>query len=246
MQQRASAVVNVNRRDPGRRFSKLQNAPPSGNRLDDAFAKPRTVAVHPSGECRDDWQPGGDVALDAIQRRSETTSPGRRPERRIPGKWAVGSSAVAARTGDVNDAASGTRADGIEQVTIHRHPGARDLFRALSTDARSVEWVWRQMKHPIGGRLVLPLTGRQQVAHDCGRPGTADPLGGLDRTRQSDHLISARHQKLGQLAADESAGFRDERGCSRTEWHVGSVAPAEPSDQRRWSYDGRTKAVQRY
>ena len=84
MHQRASTVVDVNRRHPTLGLPNLQHAAASHDRLDDAFPKPRAVAVNPPGQRGDDRQAGDDVSVEAIEGGREAASPRTRAGRVRP------------------------------------------------------------------------------------------------------------------------------------------------------------------
>jgi hypothetical protein len=74
--QRASAVLNVDGRDPPFGLAELEDAAIRQDRLDHALTAPRAVPVHPPGERGDDRKTGDDVALDTFERGREVPAPG--------------------------------------------------------------------------------------------------------------------------------------------------------------------------
>jgi len=83
--QRAGTVVDMNGRHPRPGLPELQHTAAGHDRLDDALAKPRGVAVHPPGKRGDDWQPGGDISVEAIECGRQAASPGGRLRRFVLG-----------------------------------------------------------------------------------------------------------------------------------------------------------------
>ncbi len=164
---------------------KLQHAAASHDRLDDAFAKPRAVAVHPPGQRGDDRQAGDDVSVEAIEGGREAASPRRGPRRFVLGDWTRARRAVAARVRDVHNPPRRACRHRVEQVRIHRHARACDGCGASPCHARPTLAVRWKMKDPVSRRLVLPLTRLEQVAHDRYRSGTTHALRGLRGLRET-------------------------------------------------------------
>src|SRR5262245_34988997 len=74
--ERTRAIVDVNRCDQWAGLSKLEHPASSGHRLDDPFAKPGAVAVHPSWKRGDNRQSRCHVAVQTVERRREASAPG--------------------------------------------------------------------------------------------------------------------------------------------------------------------------
>src|SRR6185503_18993307 len=101
------------------------------------------------------------------------------------------------------------------------------------------------MKDPVSPRLVLPLTGLEQVAHHGYRAGTTQALRGLRAPRETEHLMATRREDLDQLDADESGGFRHKRGRPSVGCHVASVECTGTGDHPQRSHRTRTTPVRR-
>ena len=105
------------------------------------------------------------------------------------------------------------------------------------------------MKDLVSRRLVLPLTGLEQIA-DCGdRAGTTHALRGFRALRETVDLMAAGHEELDQLEADESGGSRDKRGRPCVGCHVASVGVPgtcrPPTTVAQDSYGARTDSAVR-
>ena len=85
MHQRPGTVVHVYGRHPPPGLPKLEHTASCHDRLDDAFSKPRGVAVDPSRERGHDGESCHDVPIEAIEHRREATPPQRRTRRFVFG-----------------------------------------------------------------------------------------------------------------------------------------------------------------
>ena len=245
MHQRAGTVVDVNGRHPRAGRAELQHPAPGHDRVDHALAKPRRVAIDPSGKRSDDRQPGDDVAVEALERGRDAASPGGGAAWFVLGDGTHAGRAVAARVRDVHDASRRACRHCVQQVRIHHHAIAGDRFGAPPRHAPPAQRVRRKVEHPVGSGFVLPLTGLEQIAHDGDRAGAAHSLRRLQRTREADHRMAAGHQRRDQLRADEPARSCDKRGRLRVACHPDSVAARArrrpPTALAQDSYGARTE-----
>ena len=101
----------------------------------------------------------------------------------------------------------------------------------------------RQMKHPVGRRIVLPLARLEPVAHDRYCTGTTHAVRRLYGLRESEHTMATGHENLDQLSANESGGSRHKRGRPRVACHVVSVEGERAGDHLQHPHSTRTTPV---
>ncbi len=135
MHECSGTVVDVNGRHPRPGDPELHHTAARHDRIDDAFAKPRAVAVDTSGERGDDWQSGRDVPVEAIERGSELASAAGGAGRFVLGDGTLASRAVPTRVCHVHDSPRCAAGNDIQQVRIHQHAVPCDGINALPGQA---------------------------------------------------------------------------------------------------------------
>jgi hypothetical protein len=101
----------------------------------------------------------------------------------------------------------------------------------------------RQMKHPVGRRIVLPLARLEPVAHDRYCTGTTHAVRPLYGLRESEHTMATGHEDLDQVSANESGSSRHKRGRARVACHVVSVEGERAGDHLQHPHSTRTTPV---
>ena len=244
MHQRAGAVLDVYGRHPRPGLPELKHAAAGHDRLDDALAKPRGVAIHQSWQRSDDRQAGDDVSVDAIEGGHELAPARGWPMRFVLRDGTRAGRAVAAGVRDVHEPPCGAR------PPPHRaawRPSTRrvraELGPRLRDPRRSARGVRRNMEDPVGCRFVLPLTRFEQIAHDGNRSGTPQALPRLRGVHETEHTMTTTDEHLDQRRAKESVGSRDERGGACITGHADSVEGRRAGHHPQPSHSTRTAPV---
>ena len=241
----ARAVLHVDRRHPRARRPELQHATASHDRLDDARAKPRAVAVHQAGKRGGDGQPCGDVAVELFECGREDAAERRRPRRFVFCHRAGAYRTVAAGIGDIDDTPRRAARQCVEQLGIHPQTHAADGPSAPPGQARLVERTGRKVKHPISHRLVLPGTRLEQRAQHRYRSGATHPLRTFGRLREAGDLTALCSERRDQRRAEAPRSSGHKRGDSDVAWHFWSVRRDQAGAHPHRLHITRTSPVRR-